>query len=69
MGLWTFFLPQASTKKADAPKPAGMADFATDTSPRAIPVIFGTAHIKTPIVLWYGDLRVEPIMQKSGKKG
>ena len=32
-----------------------------------MPVVFGTVWLRSPNVLWYGDLRAEPI-KKGGKK-
>lgn len=35
-----------------------------------VPVTFGTVKLKSPNVVWYGDLRADPIYNgKSGKKG
>lgn len=33
-----------------------------------IPVLFGTKILRSPNVLWYGDLRAEAIKEKGGKK-
>lgn len=35
---------------------------------RPIPVVFGTVLITGPNVVWAGDLRVDPIRKKGGKK-
>lgn len=58
----------ALTPKPPTPKPAALSDFDVPTAEegRPIPVIFGTVWIKSPNVLWYGDLRATPI--KSGGK-
>ena len=63
------------------PRPARMPDqrppgIGTVTAPtadpgREIPVIFGTRWITGPNVVWYGDLRTEPIeeiIDLQGKK-
>lgn len=33
-----------------------------------IPVLFGTRLIESPNVVWYGDMKTQPIKLKSGKK-
>lgn len=50
--------------------PAGLGDIQTPTAEegREIPVLFGTRDINGPNVVWYGDLRVDPIRKKGGKK-
>lgn len=59
----------ALAPKPPQPKPAALEDFDLPTAEegRAIPVVFGTVWLKGPNVLWYGDLRSEPI-RKGGKK-
>ena len=34
---------------------------------KEIPVLFGEREIEAPNVLWYGDLRTEPVKSSSGK--
>ncbi|MGY6535287.1 MAG: hypothetical protein ACXIVG_08085 [Pararhodobacter sp.] len=57
--------------KSEKPQAAGLDDFALPTAEegRPIPVVFGTVLITGPNVVWAGDLRVDPIRQRSGKKG
>jgi len=47
-------------------KPAGLGDFQfpTTTEGRSVPLIWGTVQNKGPNVVWYGDLRQEPIKEK-----
>jgi hypothetical protein len=56
--------------KPPQPKPAGIGDFKVPTAEqdRTIPVVFGTVWITGPNVVWYGDLRSQPIKKKGGKK-
>lgn len=56
--------------KNQAPTAAGLGDFNIPTAEegRPIPVIFGTPRISGPNVVWRGDLKVEPIRVKGGKK-
>lgn len=56
--------------KPKPPKPASITDFDVPTAEegREIPVVFGEVWITGPNVLWYGDLRSEPIRKKGGKK-
>lgn len=35
---------------------------------KEIPVVFGTRDITSPNVVWYGDLRTEPIKSSGGGK-
>jgi hypothetical protein len=57
-----------------APKPeipeSSVEDFETATAKEGavIGVIFGTVDIKSPNVVWYGDVSAEPIRSKGGKK-
>ncbi|PJF07755.1 hypothetical protein [Pseudorhodobacter sp. MZDSW-24AT] len=56
--------------KVGMPQAAGLDDFTlpTATEGRPIPVVFGTVLITGPNVVWAGDLRVDPIQKKGGKK-
>ncbi len=56
--------------KPPAPKAAELKDFDAPTADegRPIPVVFGTVLVKSPNVVWYGDLRTTPIKSKGGKK-
>lgn len=46
-------------------------DFTTPTVEEGIPmvVVFGTRLIKAPQVVWFGDVRRDPIKKKTSKKG
>jgi hypothetical protein len=56
--------------KLEPPKAAGLDDFDLPTAEegRPIPVVFGTVLLRGPNVVWAGDLKVEPIRKKGGKK-
>jgi len=56
--------------RSEAPKAAGLDAFSLPTAEegRPIPVIFGTVLITGPNVVWAGDLRIDPIRKKGGKK-
>lgn len=60
----------ALAPKPPSPKPAALGDFDVPTAEegRPIPVVFGTVTITGPNVIWYGDLGIEPIRKKTGKK-
>ena len=59
----------ALAPKPPKPRPAALADFQAPTAEegRSIPVVFGDVWLRGPNVLWFGDLRSEPI-KKGGKK-
>lgn len=50
-------------------KPATLDEFQMPTAEpgRPIPVVFGTYVVKSPNVVWYGDLMSEPIKTSGGK--
>lgn len=56
--------------KPENSPPAGLNEFDIPTADvgREIPVLFGTRDIKGANVVWYGDLSVDPIVKKGGKK-
>ena len=56
--------------KVEKPQAAGLDDFTLPTAEegRPIPVVFGTMLITGPNVVWAGDLKVDPIKKKGGKK-
>ena len=56
--------------KVEKPQAAGLDAFTLPTAEegRQIPVVFGTVLITGPNVVWAGDLRVDPIQKKGGKK-
>lgn len=60
----------SSMPKPQSAPPAGLGDFKVPTAEegREIPVLFGTRDILAPNVVWYGDLRTNPIRKKGGKK-
>lgn len=76
MGFWlTLFLWAAVTAIGEllrprprfgVPQPSGIGDFNLPTAQegRAVPVAFGTVHVKGPNVVWYGDLVVSPITKR-----
>ena len=43
-------------------------DLPTAEEGRPIPVVFGTMLLRGPNVVWAGDLKVDPIRKKGGKK-
>lgn len=66
----SYFISAALAPKPPVPKPAALEDFDIPMAElgRAIPVVFGTMILKSPSVMWYGDLRSTPIKKKGGKK-
>jgi hypothetical protein len=76
MGFWiTFFIYAALAvltellapkPKLENAKPAGIGDFQfpTATEGRAVPLMWGTARIAGPNVIWYGDLVQDPIREE-----
>lgn len=76
MGFWiTLLLFAAMTVISDLlmpkpeienAKPVGLGDFQfpTSTEARVLPLVWGTAPIKGPNLLWYGDLVQTPITEK-----
>ncbi len=50
-------------------KPATLDEFQIPTAEpgRPVPVVFGTYVVKSPNVVWYGDLASEPVKSSSGK--
>lgn len=57
-------------QKNEPPRAAALDDFSLPTAEegRAIPVVFGTVLMTGPNVVWAGDLKVNPIREKGGKK-
>ena len=70
--LWVVFtaLSALLAPKPKAPKPAALDEFDVPTAEngRPVPVIFGTAWVKSANTIWYGDLRADPIYYEGGKK-
>ncbi len=60
----------ALAPKPEAPKAATMDDVQAPTADEGteVPVIFGTVWLRSPNMLWYGDMGSTPIKTKSGKK-
>lgn len=56
--------------KTETPKAAGLDDLSIPTAEegRPIPVVFGTVLFTGANVVWAGDLKVDPIRKKGGKK-
>lgn len=56
--------------KPVVPKPAALEDFDIPMAElgRAVPVVFGEMILKSPSVMWYGDLKNKAIKKKGGKK-
>jgi len=56
--------------KPQSQKPPGIGEISTPTAEegREIPVLFGTRIIKSPNVVWYGDIKIKAIRKKGGKK-
>lgn len=54
---------KALTPKPPVPKPDSLKDIEVPTAEagRPIPVAYGTVMIKSPNVVWYGDLDTSPI--------
>ncbi len=59
----------AMTPGPVTPKPPVLSDISVPTAEpgRPIPVVFGTYVIKSPNVVWYGDLGYKKVKTKSGK--
>lgn len=76
IGFWfTLFLFVGTTvvsallqKRPKDASPASNGEFQVPTAEegRAIPVAFGTCQLKGPNVVWWGDLKIDPIKKKSG---
>jgi len=54
----------------EGPDPASLEDVDAPTAEagKPVPVLFGRRQIKAPNVVWYGDLRTQPIKKGSGGK-
>lgn len=66
----TSLISYALQPKPSTPKAAGLEDISAPTAEEGgeIPVLFGTRDISGPNVVWYGDLYVNPVKKKGGKK-
>lgn len=67
LGTWvlSYFMPKPQTTP-----PAGLNSIQAPTAAEggSIAVLFGTKVVKGPNVVWYGDLKTQPIQGKGGKK-
>jgi len=70
--IWVVFtvLSALLAPKPKPPKPAALSEFDVPTAEngRPIPVVLGTCWIKSPNIIWFGDLRSDPIYYEGGKK-
>lgn len=68
--ITSVILSVALAPKPPQPKPPEISDIDAPTAEegRAIPVVFGTAWITGPNVIWHGDLKTTPIKKSGGKK-
>lgn len=59
----------AMQPKAVQPTPPSLDDMDIPTAEpgRCIPVVFGTRLLKSPNIVWYGDLRYDAVKTDSGK--
>lgn len=66
----SYFVSSALAPKPPQPKPAALEDFDIPVAEegKAIPVVFGEVILKSPNLMWYGDLRSTAIKKKGGKK-
>lgn len=66
----SYFVSAALAPKPPQPKPAALEDFDIPVAEegKAIPVVFGEVILKSPNLMWYGDLRSTAIKKKGGKK-
>ena len=56
--------------KPKPPKPAALSEFDVPTAEadRPVPVAFGTVWVKSPNVIWWGALKIDPIKADVEKK-
>lgn len=68
--LVTLFVTYAITPKAKTTPPAGLDSIKAPTAEegREIAVLFGCREIKSPNVVWYGDMKTDKIKSEGGKK-
>lgn len=66
----TSYLSAALAPKPPPPKPNTLDDFDVPNAEQGTPigVVFGNVIIKSPTLVWYGDLSTEKIKKKGGKK-
>jgi hypothetical protein len=65
--LASMAISYASRPKPKNAKSAGLSEFQISTAEdgRELGVLFGTRRIKSPNVVWYGDLRSTPIRKRA----
>jgi hypothetical protein len=79
MYAWVYYavilIAAVLVARATAPKPPDAAppvlddiDAPTAEEGKPIGVLFGTCWLKSPNVVWYGNLRTYPIIKQGGKK-
>lgn len=56
------------TPKGQAPEPGEPGNIPVAKEGEPIPVVFGKPVISAQNVVWYGDLRADPIRKSGGKK-
>lgn len=68
--LVSSYVAWALAPKPPAPKPASLDDFDVPKAEEGTPigVVFGTWIVKSPHLVWWGDLDSDPIKTKSSKK-
>jgi len=68
LSMISYYISRKNQPEPVAPKPAALEDFSVPTAEigREIPVLFGTRWIKSPNVVWYGDLMIEAKKEKVG---
>ncbi len=66
----SFVISYALMPKAQSVKPPGLDEIKAPTAEvgREIPVLFGRRKLEGPNVVWYGDIKLEAIRKKGGKK-
>ncbi len=66
----SYFVSAALAPKPPQPKAAALEEFDIPLAEegREIAVIFGTVIVKSPTLMWFGDLQTKPIKSKGGKK-
>ena len=59
----------AMAPRPPEPKPPTLRDIDVPTAEegRPIPVVFGTYVVRSPNIVWYGDLGYKPVKSKGGK--
>lgn len=66
----TWLISYALAPKPQVQKPASMDDLNIPNAEegKEIPVVFGTVLLRSPTVVWHGDLKTKAIRAKQGKK-